>query len=373
MSIRLNDFDYSLPERLIAQRPAHSRDASRLMHLSRQAGLVGHHTFSELPSLLRAGDLLVVNDTKVIPAKFFCTRASGGRIEGLYLDTDEQGRWKVLLKNASRCKPGEFLRFTVETSAGDSTNSQAGTMVESAGGGVKLLENLDGGRWRVEPDPASSAEEILQQVGTAPLPPYIKRADARAMAAEDRQRYQTVYATRPGAVAAPTAGLHFTDEVLAALAEIGITTTRVTLHVGLGTFEPIKCEELAQHDMHTERFELSTEAADEITQAKAQGRRIVAVGTTSVRVLESVAARHGGQVQAQKGRTNLFLYPPSDFHVVEALITNFHLPKSTLLMLVAAFCDPGGLSGIKKILSAYARAVREEYRFFSYGDAMLIE
>lgn len=365
MSIRLNDFDYPLPEELIAQHPTQKRDASRLMHLSRQRGVLGHYTFNELPSLLRAGDLLVINDTKVIPAKFFCRRGSGGRIEGLYLHSDKENRWEVLLKNTHRCKSGERLIFENFSQAAQGDNP---TRI-----GLKLLENLDSGRWRIEPDQAGSAEEILQKVGAAPLPPYIKRPDTQTLSTEDQQRYQTVYATHPGAVAAPTAGLHFTDEILVELTEIGITTTRVTLHVGLGTFEPVKCEELSRHDMHVERFELSGDAASEITTAKSQGRRVVAVGTTSVRVLESIASRCGGQIQPECGQTNLFLYPPSDFHVVDALITNFHLPKSTLLMLVSSFCDPGGLNGIKKIFSAYAEAVREKYRFFSYGDAMLIE
>ncbi len=373
MSISLSDFDYPLPDRLIAQQPAQRRDASRLMHLSRKTGMVSHHAFSGLPSLLQPGDLLVINDTKVIPAKFFCSRASGAKLEGLYLQTDDENRWEVMLKNTRRCKPGEFLKFLVTPLPGATSDAQAEMMGVSAGLGLELLEHSGRGRWLVKPSPALPAEEILKLVGVPPLPPYIKRPDAIAKAVEDQQRYQTVYAARPGAVAAPTAGLHFTDEILAELAGLGVTTARVTLHVGLGTFEPVKCDDLAEHDMHTERFELSAQVAEEITLAKNQGRRIVAVGTTSVRVLESVAARHGGKIQADRGQTNLFLYPPSDFHVVDALITNFHLPKSTLLMLVASFCDPGGLGGIQTIINAYAQAVQNEYRFFSYGDAMLID
>ncbi len=365
MSKQLSDFDYPLPERLIAQHPAAQRDASKLMRLSGHAGKISHHVFSELPTLLREGDLLVVNDTKVIPAKFYCNRASGGKIEGLYLLNNPSGEWDVLLKNARRCKIGEVLTFF---SAG-SDNTSAGL----TGPGLELLENLSGGRWRVRPTPAGEAEDILQKFGTAPLPPYIKRTATDQPACEDQQRYQTVYATRPGAVAAPTAGLHFTTEILTELAARNIETAHVTLHVGQGTFEPVSCEDLTKHDMHTERFELSEETARTISTAKSQGRRIVAVGTTSVRVLESVAARNGGQVIADSGQTQLFLHPPADFHLVDALITNFHLPKSTLLMLVAAFCDPGGTGGIKTIINAYAEAVRKEYRFFSYGDAMLIE
>ncbi len=368
-TITLETFDYHLPPGLIAQQPPANRGSSRLMKLCRQTGLVCHHQFSELPGLLRPGDLLVVNDTKVIPAKFFCLRETGGLVEGLYLKSDRSGCWEVLLKNARRCKPSQRLTFVSPGMTGDPSQARP----SQARPGLELVENLGSGRWRVSPEPDGEATEILQQVGQVPLPPYIKRDAGQAQQRADRQRYQTVYAARPGAVAAPTAGLHFTADILAELARMGIETARVTLHVGQGTFEPVKCDDLASHDMHTERFELSAESARAISQAKLAGRRVVAVGTTSVRVLESVAARHGGQVVPDRGETKLFLYPPSDFHVVDALITNFHLPKSTLLMLIASFCKPGQTGGIETILNAYAQAIAHEYRFFSYGDAMLIE
>jgi S-adenosylmethionine:tRNA ribosyltransferase-isomerase len=356
LDFRLSDFDYDLPEALIAQRPADRRDASRLLHLRRETGAVTDRRFAELPELLREGDVLVVNDTRVIPAKFFTRRVTGGRIEGLFLQAGDQGEWEVLLKGAGKCRDGERLTFEAE----------------GVDQGIELIERLGGGKWRVRPEPAGPAEAILDRVGTPPLPPYIQR-DAGSNSPADQQRYQTVYAQSPGAVAAPTAGLHFTPEILSALSARGIEQVSVTLHVGLGTFRPVSAENLDDHDMHFERYVLSGDAADRINLAKRDGRRIVAVGTTSVRVLESVAAAHGGQVTAASGETNLFLKPPSPFHVTDALLTNFHLPKSTLLMLISSFADPCGTSGVATILAAYRHAVEQQYRFFSYGDAMLIE
>jgi S-adenosylmethionine:tRNA ribosyltransferase-isomerase len=385
--LNISDFTYDLPERLIAQQPLARRDESRLMVVSRTGG-IGHRAFSDLPDLLRPDDVLVLNDTRVLPARFFCRRDTGGRIEGLFLAQCEGGIWRVMLRNAGRRRPGERL----------SVDGRAGQRME-------LVENLDRGEWRVRPLPAVEPEELLDEVGITPLPPYIRRkaetsaaqvsergaapaaprqdADRgpegaaeqvlRRAPIDDRQRYQTVYAREPGAVAAPTAGLHFTDELLRRLADGGIDIHRVTLHVGAGTFAPVQAENPADHDMHSETYELSAETAEAVAAAKSAGRRIVAVGTTSVRVLETVAREHDGQIAAARGSTKLFLYPPADFHVVDALITNFHLPKSTLLMLVAAFCDPGGTAGRQRILDAYRDAVARDYRFFSYGDAMLIE
>ncbi|MCD4825611.1 MAG: tRNA preQ1(34) S-adenosylmethionine ribosyltransferase-isomerase QueA [Phycisphaerae bacterium] len=356
MTVCLKNFEYDLPERLIAQQPAAKRESSRLMRLFRDSGRVSHHRFEDIPSLLREGDLLVLNDTRVIPARFFCRRASGGRVEGLFLKVAEPGRWEVLLKNAGRCKPGEWLTF-------DSADQQ-----------LELLENCGQGRWIVSPQPAGEPAEILDKFGITPLPPYIRRGGQNEKAAgEDHNRYQTVYADRPGAVAAPTAGLHFTEAIFDALAGAGISTTRVTLHVGLGTFLPVKHDDLAAHPMHSEWYDMPAAAAEAILAAKAQGRRVVAVGTTAMRVCESVARVCGGQVAPASGWTELFLYPPAEFSVIDAMLTNFHLPASTLLMLVAAFCQPGGTDGIQTILDAYAEAIRHEYRFFSYGDAMLIE
>lgn len=354
------DFDYPLPAELIAQRPIARRDQSRLMILRRAEHRWRHHTFAELPSLLRPGDLMVLNDTRVVPARFFCRRESGGKIEGLFLRTVAEGRWEVLLRNAGRCRIGETLR------------------VAGAGGEaeLELLERHADGLWHVGPRPVRPAAEVLADVGRTPLPPYIRRPAEPDRPGDmeplDRDRYQTVYAARDGAVAAPTAGLHFTRAVLADLAARGVETVRVTLHVGLGTFQPVKTEDLAAHRMHAEWYELPGEAAEALNAARAAGRRIVAVGTTSVRVLETAAA-DGGPLGARRGWTDLFLHPPAEFRVVGALITNFHLPRSTLLMLVAAFCDPGGTTGVRTILDAYAEAVRLRYRFYSYGDAMLIE
>ena len=339
------------------------------MTFSRPDCIPSDHRFDELPSLLRADDLLVFNDTRVIPAKFACRRQTGGLVEGLFLNVlnvikkNRNGCWCVLLKNAKRCRTGEKLIFNDDEQQG-----------------IELVENLGGGQWVVAPVPEGSAEKILSKVGVTPLPPYIHR-DPSKKNREDQQRYQTVYAQNPGAVAAPTAGLHFTNELLGQLRGKGIELVNVTLHVGLGTFEPIKTNDLTQHDMHSEYYELSSAAADTINLARSQSRRIVAVGTTSVRVIESVALAHSGKIAPMSGETKLFLYPPAKFHVTDALITNFHLPASTLLMLVAAFCDPApsgialndGTAGTERILSTYKHAVDKEYRFFSYGDAMFIE
>ena len=358
MTLRTADFDYPLDEGLIAQSPADRRDRSRLMRLRRSDGALSHHVFADLPDLLRPGDVLVVNDTRVVPARFFCERATGGRIEGLFCGQTPSGSWEVLLRSAGRCKPGEAL-----------------TLRRASGVCLVLQEKLGGGRWRVTPQPPGAAEEILRFAGRTPLPPYIRRGE-QDDDGEDRRRYQTVYAARSGAVAAPTAGLHFTDDLLQELAERDIRTVAVTLHVGPGTFAPVQSDTLDGHAMHAEWYELSAEAAQTLTAARRAGRRLVAVGTTSVRVLETIAAagQPDGELLAPgSGWTELFLYPPARFHLTDALVTNFHLPKSTLLMLVAAFCAPERLDGRETILRAYAEAARLRYRFYSYGDAMLIE
>ncbi len=357
----LSDFDYDLPAELIAQAPPERREGSRLLHILRESDSMTHRRFADLPELLRAGDLLVLNDTRVIPARFFCQRDSGAAVEGLYVQpASEAGEWIVLLKNAKRCKPGETIGFI--TADGDVVDGQT----------LELRERLGGGRWRVAPIPGGEAEVILSTLGITPLPPYIRRDDGTHD--EDPTRYQTVYAREPGAVAAPTAGLHFTDDVFAQLAAKTIQTASVTLHVGLGTFEPVKVEALTDHDMHREWYSVSPEAAEAINAAHDDpNRRVVAVGTTSVRVCESVARNNAGRMAAGAGWTNLFLYPPAEFALIDALLTNFHLPKSTLLMLVSAFCEPGGHGGVERMRRAYQAAIAERYRFFSYGDAMLIE
>ncbi len=381
-----SDFEYPLDAALIAQQPLARRDESRLMVLSRRTGQTELRVFADLPLLLRPGDLLVVNNTRVIPARFFCRRASGGRIEGLFLRQMQQprqhsdgqesplGEWVVLLKGANRCRIGERLELV------------GGGAVE-----LELLANQGEGQWLVASLPPALAAEVLAKAGQTPLPPYIRRAAGAGAASEegdrhrqmaagpvpvseqaDRDRYQTVYAAADGAVAAPTAGLHFTPELLASISDGGVETAAVTLHVGLGTFLPVKVENLAEHRMHSEWYEMPAATASALNAAREAHRRIVAVGTTSARVLESVVTPNG-HFEAKSGWTDIFLYPPANFRATDALITNFHLPRSTLLMLVSAFCCPGGTGGIEMIRTAYTRASAERFRFFSYGDAMLIE
>ena len=351
--LSVDDFNYDLPECLIAQAPLTDRHCSRLMVLDRSDGHIEHHTFIELPSLLRRGDLLVVNDTKVIPAKFFCTRPSGGRIEGLFLRQEQLGRWEVLLKGAGRCKAGETLALT------------GAPQVH-----LKLVNNRTQGNWLVEVDPPREAVEVLELAGYTPLPPYIHRPKSANNQA-DRMRYQTVYASMPGAVAAPTAGLHFTDSLLAAVKQAGIDVACLTLHVGLGTFLPVKTPYIAAHKMHSEWYSLPAPTADKLNATREAGGRIVAVGTTCARVLETLATS-GGKFAPASGWTDIFIYPPCRFREVDALITNFHLPKSTLLMLAAAFCTPGRTDGLEMMMRAYKEAINNKYRFYSYGDAMLI-
>jgi len=354
MPLKTSDFDYPLDSSLIAQHPAERRDESRLLVLRRSDGRIADHVFSELPSLLRGGDLLVVNDTQVLPARFYCRRASGGRIEGLFCRELSAGRWEVLLRGAGRCRSGEDL-----------------ALQGRAGASVRIAERIGEGRFVVSVSPLVEAGELLRIVGQMPLPPYIRREGSECEQ-RDRQRYQTIYASKPGAVAAPTAGLHFTDSTLRELARNAIRAVSVTLHVGPGTFAPVKCADPSRHRMHAEWYELSAETAGALNAARREGRRIVAVGTTSVRVLETVAAG-GGEFAAASGWTEIFIRPPAVFRAVGALVTNFHLPRSSLLMLVAAFCSPGDEKGLELVRSAYAYAAERRYRFFSYGDAMLIE
>jgi len=341
--VRTRDFDYRLPRDRIAQRPLASRDASRLLVLDRASGRVTHRVFRELPELLAPGDLAVVNDARVVPARVRGRRAAtGGKVEVLFIEPEIPGRWRALLGSGGRLEPGEIVKLP-----GD-------------GAHLRLLE-----RQGLEGDLVETGEldvpKLLAEHGHVPLPPYITRPDDDA----DRAAYQTVYARTEGAVAAPTAGLHFTPELLARLEARGVERAAVTLHVGPGTFRPVKAERVEDHAMHAERFEIGAEAASAVNRARAESRRVVAVGTTVVRALES-AARATGRVEPFGGRTSLFIRPPFEFQAVDALVTNFHPPRSTLLMLVAAF------AGREHVLAAYAEAVREGYRFFSYGDAMLI-
>ncbi|KPJ74352.1 MAG: hypothetical protein AMS14_05580 [Planctomycetes bacterium DG_20] len=350
----LSDFDYDLPPDRIAQQPARPRDASRLLVLHRTSGAIAHRRFRDLPDVLGASDLLVLNDTRVIPAAFTARRASGGRIEGCFLRRLDTGLWEVLLAGRRRIREGETL---------DVVGNDGRAAAE-----ITLLARGEAGVWHVRPPGGADPVMLLAAVGRPPLPPYIRRTgpdDPRAAA--DASDYQTLYARRDGAVAAPTAGLHFTRRVFDRLDARGIERVTVTLHVGLGTFQPVRAERVADHRMHEELVEVSAEAADRINRARAAGRRVVAVGTTTVRALESVAeGGPPGGVRAARGPTRLFISPPHEFRAVDAMLTNFHLPRSTLLVMVSAF------AGRRRVLAAYGEAIREGYRFYSYGDAMLI-
>lgn len=346
--MRTDDLDFELPEELIAQDPPAQRSGSRLLHYRRGDRSIGHRRFADLPELLRAGDLLVFNDTRVLAARFMLRKATGGLVEGLFLEEVGFGRWRVLLRNVGKGS-GAALCFA------DAPEVSA-----------KIVKAGEAGEHEIEVGTNEPAERFLERIGRMPLPPYIKREkghDARDEA--DRRRYQTVYAKTPGAVAAPTAGLHFTAELLAEFARRGVERTFVTLHVGIGTFKPVTADQLEGHAMHSENYEIGEEAAAALNRAKDQGRRIIAVGTTSARVLESQAA--GEAFYARRDSTSIFIYPPYEPRHIAGLITNFHLPRSTLIALVAA------LIGLEEQRRVYREAIGERYRFFSYGDAMLIE
>ena len=341
--MKLADFDYHLPERLIAQSPVLRRDTSRLMIVNRRTGVFRHAQFSEIDEFLPAGALLTLNDTKVLPARLIGKKSrTGGRVEFLLVQQRGNSIWEAL------AKPGKSL--------------VPGTQVEFGEGVLKaqVIALAKGGSRIVRFECKEDFREILAKVGQVPLPPYIKRDPKPA----DENRYQCVYATTEGAVAAPTAGLHFTKPLLERLKRNGFNFVTLTLHVGLGTFQPVKVRNVKRHKMHSERLELTQEAADTINVARKEGKRIVAVGTTSVRALETAAS--GGDITPYTGDTDIFIYPGYQFKLVDALITNFHLPKSTLLMLVSAF------AGRELTLKAYSEAIKRNYRFYSYGDAMLI-
>lgn len=354
--MRTDDFDYDLPANLIAHYPAPARDGSRLLVLERSKNLLEHRNFSDLPSFLRPGDLLVLNNSKVIPARLRAKKETGSQIEVLLTEEVDTNIWWSMLKPGKRVRPGTRLHLL--------DHSSNATPVIAT-----VQEKSNEGHFRLFFTGVNDIKTVLDELGELPLPPYIHRPTGPAT--HDLDRYQTVFAKPLGSVAAPTAGLHFTPLLLEQLRRKGIATAEVTLHVGLGTFMPVKAESLAEHRMHEERYEVPASAADAIRSAKARGGRVIAVGTTSLRVLESVAAKSGDFI-AGAGRTRLFVYPPYQFKVVDALLTNFHLPKSTLLMLVSAFASPAETAGIERIRNAYQEAVREQYRFFSYGDAMLI-
>jgi S-adenosylmethionine:tRNA ribosyltransferase-isomerase len=345
------EFDFELPEELIAQEPSGRRDQARLMVVRKASGGIEHRSFAELPDLLEPGDLLARNNSRVVPARLVGRREStGGAWEGLFLRALPEGLWEILAKTRGRPKPGE--RVLVEGPGG------------ASGLGLELAGRGTGGTWTVRPDvEAESPFPLLERFGRVPLPPYIRKGQEGP---GDRERYQTTYARQPGSVAAPTAGLHFTPEVFDRLAARGIETVDLTLHVGLGTFRPIEAERVEEHTLHSEHAELSAEAAEALNTARERGGRVVAVGTTSARTLETAAAAGEGRLAAFAGETAMYLRPGHTFRGLDLLVTNFHLPRSSLLVLVAA------LAGIELTRAAYAEAVARRYRFYSYGDAMLI-
>ena len=349
--MKASDFDYELPPELIAQEPAERRDGARMMVLHRSSGVIEHRLFTDLPGYLCAGDLLVANDTRVIPARLFGRKAkagTGGKVEFLLLEESVPGVWDALMRSRRRPKPGEQVILGEDLAV------------------ATVLEDGEQGRVKIRVESHLPWLEVLERIGQTPLPPYIQRKDAAPeRGAADRIRYQTVFAREPGAVAAPTAGLHFTPEVLGRLATNGVAHATVTLHVGIGTFRPVAVENVEDHRMDFERWQIPAETARRVAATKAGEGRVVAVGTTSVRTLESAAVRRGG-FGGGEGRTDLFIYPPYEFKVVDAMVTNFHLPKSTLIMMISAF------AGREFVLKAYGEAIRERYRFYSYGDCMLI-
>lgn len=348
----LSSYDYQLPANLIARQPAPTRDAARLLYLSRAAETIAHRTVREFPELLRPGDLLVLNETRVIPARLMGFRtATRGRWEGLFLGSEPDGTWRIIGQTRGRLRPGESLTI----SASEATASHGSLTLE-------LVERRDEGEWLARPQSKRGTLDLLVEFGTVPLPPYIERDRPTAA---DRERYQTVYASRPGAVAAPTAGLHFTPELLQACQDRGAAIATVTLHVGLGTFRPVTADRLSEHRMHSEWCEVTDETAATVRKVRSAGGRVVAVGTTTVRTLETAGL--SGEVRAWRGETDLFIRPPYTFRAVDAVLTNFHLPRSTLLVLISTF------AGRELVRRAYAEAIAERYRFYSYGDAMFIE
>lgn len=346
--MRTDELDFNLPAGLIAQEPLTPRSASRLLHYRREDQTIAHRTFADLGELLHPGDLLVFNNARVLPARFSLRKKTGGLIEGLFIVEEGAGLWRVLLKNIG-AGVGAQLHFANDAKI-------VATVVEKSADG----------EYRIGIDPPISAAALLDRVGRMPLPPYIRRDKERDVRDNfDRERYQTIFATAPGAVAAPTAALHFTPELLAAFDDRGVRRSFVTLHVGIGTFKPVTSDTLESHVMHEESYAIDAAAADELNRAKAEGRRIIAVGTTAARVLESQP--FGQPFEAKTSRTGIFIHPPYRWKHVDAMVTNFHLPRSTLIALVAA------MTGLEEQRRLYRMAIENSYRFFSYGDAMFIE
>ncbi len=338
-TLKTSDFYYDLPEELIAQTPVYPRDSSRLLVYHRDTHAIEHKIFHDLPQFLKKGDVLVVNRTRVLPARLFATTSGGGKVEVLLLKRVALDEWEVLVKPGKKCKIGTHLRVNEELS-------------------LEVTGITPSGERHVRFFYEGTFEDVLSRAGNMPLPPYIHEK------LDDAERYQTVYSKENGSAAAPTAGLHFTPELLAQIKAQGVEIVEVLLHVGLGTFRPVKEENVLDHEMHEEYYEVSEEAAEAVNRAKREGRRIICVGTTSVRTLETVA-NDEGLLHACKGNTKIFIYPPYRFKCVDALITNFHLPESTLLMLVSSLCSR------EEVLNVYKTAVGERYRFFSFGDCCL--
>ncbi len=337
-----SDFYFDLPQELIAQTPIEPRDHSRLLCLNRETGEIAHRHFYDLPSLLSPGDLLVINDSKVLPARLYGVKeGTGATVEVLLLKQKQQDVWEVLTRPGKKAKPGTKLSF------GDGLLK------------AEVLEIVEDGNRILRFTHEGDFYSVLDKLGQMPLPPYITEE------LKDNDRYQTVYANEPGSAAAPTAGLHFTKELMETLKEKGVGIEKVTLHVGLGTFRPVKEDDITHHHMHSEHYEISQQTVDAIARTKAAGHRVFAVGTTSCRTLESVAAKYG-ELRADEGFTDIFIYPGYSFRVLDGLITNFHLPESTLIMLVSAF------AGYDHTMDAYSEAIKQKYRFFSFGDAMMI-
>ena len=339
--MKVSDFNYELPEELIAQTPIEKRDSSRLMVLNKEKQTIEHKVFSDIIEYLKEGDCLVINNTKVIPARLYGKKETGANIEFLLLNRIEGDTWEVMVR------PGRKLQVGTKVIFGDG-------ILEA-----EILEMLEGGNRKVQFKYKGIFNEILDQIGMMPLPPYIKER------LEKKERYQTVYAKYEGSAAAPTAGLHFTEDLLKKIEEKGVNIAKVTLHVGIGTFRPVKVENIEDHKMHSEHFYIKQEDVEKINNAKKAGKRIISVGTTSCRVLETVADENG-MLKETEGDTSIFIYPGYKFKCIDALITNFHLPESTLIMLVSTF------AGREYIMNAYNEAVKEKYRFFSFGDAMFI-
>lgn len=340
--MKREDFSFELPEELIAQDPLEDRSSSRLLVLNKKTGSVTHHVFKEIVNYLHSGDCLVINDTKVLPARLIGSKiGTEAKIEVLLLKRKEKDIWETLVKPGKKAKPGTKISF--------GNGLLIGEVVEIVDEGNRLIQFAYEGIF----------EEILDQLGQMPLPPYITHQ------LEDKNRYQTVYAKHTGSAAAPTAGLHFTQELLTEIKNKGVKIARVTLHVGLGTFRPVKVDNILDHHMHSEYYQIDEDAANKINAAKADGHRIIAVGTTSCRTIESVADKQG-KIVPSSGWTEIFIYPGYQFKILDCLITNFHLPESTLMMLVSA------LASQESVLAAYEEAIREKYRFFSFGDAMFI-